>query len=516
MQKKIVIYLFLIFSFLIMGCPNPSNSRNDEEINYLIQDLKVSKMTATDTVDLVWTTVIGANEYKVFKYREPDEGSLIETFSFVDDTPEVVKTFKVTDRNFVIERDKNLPFYYKVSYIKNSKESEKSDYEYVLFSIEDEPETSNKSVPIEFKDNIKSALSSSLDNTNETFDDTDLYKITCLPENPIIEIKNLNSNNIETGDLEIVFSYNGTEYPYSLDISDTRKITTCIPDIFNGNEPRKSINIFFKISLIRKDLEDKKFISYEISKLSKVINSIKDFTASKMSTLGRINLSWTSIKGVSEYTIYKYSKANEDFILKEISFIDEEPEKVKSLKFIDDDFLFLKDFNKPFFYKISYLSPVGESEDNVETNKSRFKYGVFGETIDPFEPKNNDKPKDSALSSIFDNQNPNIYSFPDGNNGIVSDVDWYKLRISPCSFDLKFQVIDSSNIKNGDVVLQFQYKHEGENLEKKYELNAKGITSCTFSYPGHMEEEVIDIYYKIYFKGRDSSQDKFLEYTIKR
>lgn len=517
MIKKIKFLIILISLTFLLGCPNVSTEPNDPVIQPIkittkISDFAVSKMERKTYIDLSWKSIKGVCKYKIYKYSQPNEESLIKILEFTDNEPDKVTVLKFTDYDFTIEEDINIPFYYRISSVIDSNESEKSDFEYGIFYNEYELKNNNASGAGEYTDKINSVLFSFLDCEGKVINDSDWYKMTCLPKDFMLEIKNKKSMNIKSGDVNIAILYKNTEKVYALDISDNNKTAVCLPEIFTENEANKKIDIYFKIYISKTKLSGITSLEYEILKYSNINSPVSDLTVSKMSTIGKLNLSWTSIKGVKEYKIYKYSKGNEESLIKEIQYLDSSPEKIKKITVTDSDFSLDNDIYKPFFYKISCSRTLGETQQSIESKKSKFCHGVFGETIDPFEPYNNDMPPKNALSSIFDSNHPNIYSLTDNEGKISSDVDWYKLKHYPASFDLNFHTLDSKNVEKGDIVLQFFYNDKFQN--KIFKVKPKGITSCFFDFTEESSKEYIDVYFRVSFRNSNSNVNKFLTYTI--
>lgn len=527
MLKKFEIYLLILFLTIVLGCPSPSsgsdNSKKNEDTinqneslddntgrendNHTTYEVKLNILNLKSElgVEISWDSVIGIHEYKISKYSHSSEESLIGEILHKDAEPDKVQLIKLIDSSFE-ESDKLKSFYYRITCIKNTEAVFTSDLVSIVYKEFSEDRGNDKATAKEFANNLSSSLFNSKD--------VDWYNLGCLTEDFILEVENLDSKNINKSDVEVFIHYGEVKKKFPVDLSGNNKIFSIESTVITDNRLLLGNNVYLSISFSESVKSSEVFLKYRISNFQKSGPRISSFNVSKMSTKNSLELTWTSLRGVKEYRVFKYSYAKEDSLIEVLNYIDNDPGKIKVISVTDSNFS-INDKNIPQFYKVAYLTYVGNLNTTVLSNKSNFEYGVFTESIDPYEPKNNSIPNKEVGSDIFDSGNPNIYSLPDGNGGVVSDIDWYKLKDhNPVSFDLKVIVLKSSNINNGDVVLQFY--HNGEFLGNPYPIKSSGNTWCSFDYPGGTSKVPIDIYYRIIFKNTDIKNTKYMEYTISK
>jgi len=195
---------------------------------------------------------------------------------------------------------------------------------------------------------------------------------------------------------------------------------------------------------------------------------------------GKIRVSWNVVTGADSYKIYRY-----------LSKVDNLPSNFATNSNFYEDTTVTPD--TPYFYKVSVI------KDGKEYTKSDFVFGACGNSVDLYEPSNNDISNlASDATTVFSPLDPPLaYCFLDGDNGVVKDIDWYKYSGANSAFRVIVTLPDNSTFDNGD--LMFKYRYNGKDISITSLNKGKNIINfpTTEYLPG---ATTVDVYFQIYLK----------------
>lgn len=294
-------FVLLLGILLFTGCPTPesgssgsssgsqgsSGGSGDGESTTGIAGFSASKYVEPGAITLTWRTVLGADQYKIYRYESRDETSLSgDPLYFTDNTPDLVDEAETIDIiNDAANHDK--VFFYKIAYFIDGVESEKSDFVYGVCNADRdslEPQSDTKPKPFPeagqtvFKDDILSppyvlTLYSYPDGTGSEVSDVDWYKFRCTRTQMIdFRIETVSATaNINSGDIQYEFYYGSDTNP-KVDGGDTGIVLGTSGCRF-GDQPDhygqeaddgELVDVYFRLAFRNPNPDTKRIFKYKV------------------------------------------------------------------------------------------------------------------------------------------------------------------------------------------------------------------------------------------------------------
>jgi hypothetical protein len=178
---------------------------------------------------------------------------------------------------------------------------------------------------------------------------------------------------------------------------------------------------------------------------------VQNISASVLSTVSGIHLSWDLHPEAEQYAVYRYNSKYDTSPVLLAEPVGNEYGDSGALN------------EKPYFYRVTWKAEGLEIGLN-----GPFVFGLYSEdAIDIREPENNDWHNfEQETTSVFSPENPlYTFSFSDGIGGSVRDIDWYKYRGDPQLVNVTITLtkgFSSSFLTNPDTLLFFQFFYNNE------------------------------------------------------